>query len=445
MGEDNNSGIMASGLDFKFPGVKEKDRQDTIIKVVGVGGGGCNAVGYMYRQGIHDVSYLVCNTDLKQLDVSPVPNKLLLGDTGLGAGNNPESGREQAESSVEDIRAALSDGTKMVFITAGMGGGTGTGAGPVVARCAKEAGILTVGIVTIPFVFEGEAKIDQALDGVEEMSKQVDALLVINNERLREIYPDLSFTNGFAKADDTLCVAARSIAGIISMQGIMNLDFNDVQMVLRKGGVAVMSTAEAEGENRVTHAIEAALNSPLLNNNDIFNSKKVLLNICFNDSAGAGEPGDTGTARKSGESGTLKMEEMNEVTDFMGRFGKKVEAKFGFETDPTLGNKVRITLLASGFRLKRPDDGMDMRDESVQGQDEYDEQRKARRAMYYPGNDSKPKRRHRFHCHIFTASELDNDTVIDMVADLPTHSRTSEELKRIAACGAAGVQDCPAG
>ncbi len=417
---------MDSGLEFQFPGVKKQEAGKTIIKVIGVGGGGCNAVGYMYRQGIHDVSYLVCNTDLKQLDVSPVPNKLLLGTTGLGAGNDPESGREQAETSVEEIRAALSDGTRMVFITAGMGGGTGTGAGPVVARCAKEAGILTVGIVTIPFVFEGEAKIDQALDGVEEMAKQVDALLVINNERLREIYPDLSFTNAFAKADDTLCVAAKSIAGIISMQGIMNLDFNDVQMVLRKGGVAVMSTAEAEGERRVTHAIEAALNSPLLNNNDIFNSKKVLLNICFNGEDG----GDT-----------LKMEEMNEVNDFMGRFSKKVEAKFGFETDATLGSKVRITLLASGFKLRRLEECGEMRDDIVQTQDEYDEQRKSRREMYYPDGDSKPKRRHRFHCHVFTDAELCNDTLIDMVADSPTHSRTSEELKRIAACGNAALQE----
>ena len=194
----------------------------------------------------------------------------------------------------------LNDGTKMVFITVGMGGGTGTGAGPVVAKCAKEAGILTVGIVTIPFVFEGEAKIDQALDGVEEIAKQVDALLVINNERLREIYPDLSFISGFAKADDTLCVAARSIAGIISMRGVMNLDFEDVKMVLCKGGVAVMSTAEADGERRVTHAIEAALNSPLLNNNDIFNSKKVLLKICFPEGEHAGEAdGATGEQKSS--------------------------------------------------------------------------------------------------------------------------------------------------
>lgn len=433
MGDDNMTGTKDAGLDFNFPGVKKSDNKNPIIKVVGVGGGGCNAVGYMYRQGIHDVSYLVCNTDAKSLNASPVPNKLQFGD-GLGAGNNPKVGREKAEASIDEIRSMLNDGTKMVFITAGMGGGTGTGAGPVVAKCAKEAGILTVGIVTIPFVFEGEAKIDQALDGVEEIAKQVDALLVINNERLREIYPDLSFISGFAKADDTLCVAARSIAGIISMRGVINLDFEDVKMVLCKGGVAVMSTAEADGERRVTHAIESALNSPLLNNNDIFNSKKVLLKICFPEGEHAGEADGATGEQKDSAVVPLKMEEMNEVTDFMGRFGKKVEAKFGIETDPNLGKKVRITLLASGFRLKSPDEGMDARDDAAQSQDEYDEQRKSRRDMYYPSNGSRPRRRHRFNCHIFTDSDLCNDAVIDMVADLPTHNRTQEDLKRIAGC-----------
>ena len=277
MDKNDHTDMLDSGLNFAFPGVV-KSSQSSIIKVIGVGGGGDNAVNYMYRQGIHDVSYVVCNTDQKALDASPVPNKLLFGD-GLGAGNNPEIGREKAEESIEEIKNMLNDGTRMVFITAGMGGGTGTGAGPVVARCAREANILTVGIVTIPFVFEGVAKINQALDGVERMVKYVDALLVINNERLREIYADLSIVNAFAKADDTLCIAAKSIAEIITMRGIMNLDFNDVQMVLRDGGVAVMSTGEAEGERRVTKAIEMALHSPLLNNNDIFNSKKVLLKI----------------------------------------------------------------------------------------------------------------------------------------------------------------------
>ena len=249
----------------------------SIIKVIGVGGGGGNAVNHMYREGIHDVNFVLCNTDSKALMDSPVPVRLQLGKEGLGAGNIPAKAREAAEESVEDIRQMLNDGTKMVFITAGMGGGTGTGAAPVVAREAKNMGILTVGIVTIPFRFEGNKKIDQALDGVDEISKHVDALLVINNERLREIYPDLNVLSAFEKADNTLSVAARSIAEIITMHGIINLDFRDVCTVLKDGGVAIMSTGFGEGENRVTKAINDALHSPLLNNSDIFNSHKVLL------------------------------------------------------------------------------------------------------------------------------------------------------------------------
>ena len=415
MDKNDNTGIVSSGIDFGFPGIKRSD-EETIIKVVGVGGGGGNAVNYMYRQGIHDVSYVVCNTDAKALDASPVPNRLQFGD-GLGAGNKPEVGREKAEASIDEIRRMLNDGTKMVFITAGMGGGTGTGAGPVVAKCAREAEILTVGIVTIPFVFEGIAKINQALDGVEQMAKYVDALLVINNERLREIYPDLSMVNAFAKADDTLCIAAKSIAEIITMHGIMNLDFNDVDMVLHNGGVAVMSTGEAEGERRVSKAIEMALNSPLLNNNDIFNSKKVLLKITFNDGDG-NEP--------------LKMEEMNEVHEFMGKFSKMVQTKFGIDTDSTLGNKVKITLLASGFKLKYPADRMEPVSEATPETDEEDAERQRERFItYYGGEGNQPKRRHKFHCHIFRDNELDDEDVISMVASSPTSSRSLEELNKI--------------
>ena len=311
----------------------------------------------------------------------------------------------------------LNDGTRMVFITAGMGGGTGTGAGPVVARCAREANILTVGIVTIPFVFEGVAKINQALDGVERMVKYVDALLVINNERLREIYADLSIVNAFAKADDTLCIAAKSIAEIITMRGIMNLDFNDVQMVLRDGGVAVMSTGEAEGERRVTKAIEMALHSPLLNNNDIFNSKKVLLKISFNN-------GDGNQA--------LKMEEVNEVHEFMGKFSKMVQTKFGIDTDNSLGNKVKITLLASGFKLKHSTEQTESSADVIRETDEEEAERlRDRFVTYYGGEGSQPKRRHKFHYHIFKDSELDNENVISMVATSPTSSRSLEELNRI--------------
>ncbi len=259
-------------VQFDFPTDSPK-----IIKVIGVGGGGGNAVNHMYREGIHDVTFVLCNTDNQALAESPVPVKLQLGRSitqGLGAGNRPERARDAAEESIEDIRNQLNDGTKMVFITAGMGGGTGTGAAPVIARIAKEMDILTVGIVTIPFIFEGEKKIIQALDGVERIAQHVDALLVINNERLREIYADLTFMNAFGKADDTLSIAAKSIAEIITMRGTVNLDFADVKTILKDGGVAIMSTGFGEGENRVTKAIDDALHSPLLNNNDIFNAKE---------------------------------------------------------------------------------------------------------------------------------------------------------------------------
>ena len=293
-----------------------------IIKVIGVGGGGGNAVNHMYKEGIHDVTFVVCNTDKQILNESPVLHKLQLGSEGLGAGNKPDRGRAAAEESMDDIKEMLSDGCRMAFITAGMGGGTGTGAAPVIAKTAKDMGILTVGIVTIPFLFEGYRKIDQALDGVEEMSKNVDALLVINNERLRHVYSDLSVKNAFGKADDTLSVAAKSIAEIITLKGEINLDFNDVQTVLKDGGVAIMSTGYGEGENRVSQAITDALNSPLLNNNDIFNSKKVLFVITYNPSS------------------ELMMGEMDEIHEFMSRFERYVETKWGLYTDEKLGDKI---------------------------------------------------------------------------------------------------------
>ena len=238
---------------FDFPTDSPK-----IIKVIGVGGGGGNAVNHMYREGIHDVTFVLCNTDNQALKDSPVPVKLQLGKEGLGAGNRPARARKAAEESIEDIKAMLNDGTKMVFITAGMGGGTGTGAAPIIAQTAKEMDILTIGIVTIPFRWEGDKKIDQALDGVEEISKHVDALLVINNEKLSEIYSELSVDDAFDKADDTLSVAAKSIAEIITLHGKVNLDFNDVKTVLKDGGVAIMSTGYGEGDNRVSEAIKNA-------------------------------------------------------------------------------------------------------------------------------------------------------------------------------------------
>ncbi|MDO4930758.1 MAG: cell division protein FtsZ [Bacteroidales bacterium] len=392
----------------------------SIIKVIGVGGGGGNAVNHMYREGIHDVNFVLCNTDSKALCDSPVPVCLQLGKEGLGAGNHPERARQAAEESVEDIRKMLDDGTKMVFITAGLGGGTGTGAAPVVAREAKNMGILTVGIVTIPFLFEGKKKIDQALDGVEEISKHVDALLVINNERLRKIYPDLNILSAFEKANDTLNIAARSIAEIITMHGIINLDFRDVCTVLKDGGVAIMSTGFGEGENRVTKALDDALHSPLLNNNDIFNSKKVLFSISF-------------CAEKEGDS--LMMEEMNEVHDFMTKFHDDVETKWGLSTDPSLGKKVKITILATGFSLstvpgmkeKQETKDEEIRQLEAEKLEEYEE----RRGQYYGITENNGGQRKRSKIYLFSLEDLDNEEVISMVEMTPTFKRTKKQLATI--------------
>lgn len=412
---------LAEPLDFG-----EADRQNSIIKVIGVGGGGGNAVNNMYNQGIHDVSFVVCNTDAQALKDSPVPERLQLGSEGLGAGNRPEKARLAAEESIDDIKAMLSDGTKMDFITAGMGGGTGTGAAPVIARVSKELGILTVGIVTIPFKFEGDKKIDQALDGVDEMAKHVDALLVINNERLRKVYSDLSLLNGFAKADDTLSVAAKSIAEIITVRGLINLDFNDVRTVLKDGGVAIMSTGFGEGEGRVRKAIDDALNSPLLNDNDVYNSQKILLSIAF-----------------SSENGTdgLAMEEMNEISNFMSHFGSKFELKWGIAIDNTLEKKVKITILATGFGLDDLEDVASYHsrldkaraNEEAQKkaeQEEADAERSNRRDKYY-GNDGDKLTKPRPHIYLFSQDDLDNEDVILDVESIPTFNRTKPMLNEI--------------
>lgn len=419
--DKDNMATLADHLDFGEP-----DRQNSIIKVIGVGGGGGNAVNNMYKQGIHDVSFVVCNTDAQALKDSPVPERLQLGSEGLGAGNRPEKARLAAEESIDDIKAMLSDGTKMDFITAGMGGGTGTGAAPVIARVSKELGILTVGIVTIPFKFEGNKKIDQALDGVDEMAKHVDALLVINNERLRKVYPDLSLLNGFAKADDTLSVAAKSIAEIITVRGLINLDFNDVRTVLKDGGVAIMSTGFGEGEGRVRKAIEDALNSPLLNDNDVYNSQRILLSIAF-----------------SSENGTdgLAMEEMNEINDFMSRFGSKFELKWGIAIDNTLEKKVKITILATGFGLDDLEDVASYHSrldkarakEEAQKkaeQEEADAERSNRRDKYYRDNGDKLTKA-RPHIYLFSQDDLDNEDVILDVESIPTFNRTKPMLNEI--------------
>ena len=321
----------------------------------------------------------------------------------------------------------LSDGTKMAFITAGMGGGTGTGAAPLIAKTAKDLGILTVGIVTIPFKWEGNKKIDQALDGVEEISKNVDALLVINNERLREIYQDFTLVEAFAKADDTLCNAAKSIAEIITMHGIINLDFNDVRTVLKDGGVAIMSSGYGAGEGRVTKAIDDALNSPLLNNNDIYRSKKILLRISF-------------PSEESGEANAFMMDEMNEVHEFMEKMQKSdVETKWGLVADPSLKDQVKITILATGFGIEDIDsDALEQRlrqrDQEAQARAvelaEAEAEKAQRRSLYYQ-DSSRGTIRRPIYSYIFNDDELDDEDVISMVETSPTYKRTKDNLKQI--------------
>ena len=406
-------------MPFDFPA-----ENPTIIKVIGVGGGGGNAVNHMYKEGIHDVTFVVCNTDNQALAESPVPVKLQLGKEGLGAGNRPERAREAAEESIEDVKGMLNDGCKMVFITAGMGGGTGTGAAPIIAKTAKDMDILTVGIVTIPFLFEGNRKIDQALDGVEKMSQHVDALLVINNERLRDIYSDFSVMNAFGKADDTLTIAAKSIAEIITLPGIINLDFADVNTTMKDGGVALMSNGFGEGEGRVRQAVEDALNSPLLSNNDVKNAKKILFNVYFSEEA------------------ELRMEEMNDVHNFMSEFNRDIEVIWGTAVDNTLGNKVKMTILATGFTMddipliadKRRNEAAQMTEEELRLEEERIEKERKERDLigkYYGASAQKAGRfTSRAKAVVLTQEELDDDALIALIEDNPTYNRDPKSVAR---------------
>ncbi len=306
--------------------------EDHIIKVIGVGGGGCNAVNYMYRTGIRDVSFLVCNTDNMALAGMSVPNKLQLGP-GLGAGGRPERAQELAEENKDKIKEALNDGTRMVFITAGMGGGTGTGASPVVASTAQEMGILTVGIVTIPFAFEGKRQIRKALRGVAQLANHTDALLVINNEKLRILFPDFDLPNAFRSSDEVVCNAAKSIAEIITVPGYINTDFQDVYNTLRNGNVAIMNVGFASGEQRITKAIQDALTSPLVNTMDVHGASRILLNFyCSTENA-------------------IHMQELDEVTDFCDSMGEDVEIKWGMSYDDSLGEQVKVTIIATGYSV----------------------------------------------------------------------------------------------
>lgn len=320
---------MVEELDFELP-----SGRSSIIKVFGVGGGGSNAVNRMFTDGIKDVNFVVCNTDAQALQNSPVPVKIQLGSTlteGRGAGSKPDIGRKAALESMESIVDVLSKNTKMVFITAGMGGGTGTGAAPIIAKAAHELGLLTVAIVTIPFRFEGQQRIEQAIQGINELQQYVDSLLVINNEKLREIFGDLKLSEAFSNADNVLATAAKGIAEIITVHGYINVDFADVETVMTKSGVAIMGSAQASGEGRALKAIQNALSSPLLNNNDITGAKSILLNI----TSGVEE---------------LSMDEVGEITDFVhSSADKNALIIWGTSQDERLGEAVSVTVIATGF------------------------------------------------------------------------------------------------
>lgn len=306
-----------------------------IIKVIGVGGGGGNAANYMYRKGIVDVDFVICNTDKKALLESPIPTKVMLGEKGLGAGSKPEIGRQAAIERLDEIQKILEDSTEMVFVTAGMGGGTGTGAAPVIAKAAKDKGILTIGIVTIPFVFEGHRRVKQALEGLEEMRKSVDSIIIITNERIKELYGDLTMSKAFSQADNILATAAKGIAELITITGYVNVDLEDVRTVMTDSGDAIMGSAIAEGPDRAINAIKEALNSPLLINNDISSSENVLLNI----SSGEDEFEAT-------------MDETSIITDYLQENLKEgAQIIWGNTKNKSLEDKLQVTIVVTGLNL----------------------------------------------------------------------------------------------
>src|SRR5687767_1996990 len=327
-------------------------QKSSILKVIGVGGGGGNAVNHMYLQDIQSVDFIICNTDAQAIALSKVPNKIQLGPhltQGLGAGANPAIGRQATEESLEEIKRILEVNTKMAFITAGMGGGTGTGGAPIIAKICKDMGILTVGIVTTPFAYEGKKRIAQAEEGISKLKDFVDTLLVISNDKLRHQFGNLTMKAAFSKADNVLATAAKCITDVINSTGQINVDFADVCTVMRSGGVAILGSAACEGENRAQKAIEDALNSPLLNDNDIRGAKWILINI--NSSEGEHE---------------FTMDEVETIQNYLlGQAGDNTDVILGLGYDATLGNKIGITLIATGFEHKSPFDRKDAPKEEV--------------------------------------------------------------------------------
>lgn len=434
---------MEDNLDILMPLEEAKfvgDSGSSLIKVIGVGGGGSNAVNYMYNQKIPKVKFVVCNTDKQHLEDSPVEQRVLLGENithGRGAGNKPEVGKKCAEASSETIKELFTDGTEMVFITAGMGGGTGTGAAPVVAKLAKEAGMLTIGIVTVPFMFEGKQKIIKALDGAKAMREHVDALLLINNENLIELYPDLNFFNAFEKADDTLANAARSVSDIISERCYINVDFEDVRTTLKDSGTAIISTAYGEGEHRISDAIHNALHSPLLKSHDIYTSKRLLFKFAC--------------SRKSPNA--PKAQELGEIDHFTSKLPDSIDVKWGVADDPSLGDKVRVTVLASGFDVtlregKKEDiivfdDGKDKKEQK----DFKAKNDETERIEEFYGSDKVMKQKReaaKIKYAVLTPDQFDDHQVISMIEKSPTFTRAprfNEELKKISS---GAVQEEPA-
>ena len=386
-----------------------EDTTKNIIKVIGVGGGGCNAVKNMYSEGIVNVSFAVCNTDSQSLSKSPVPVKIMLGKSGLGAGANPEVGRSEAQNTQEDIKRLLDDGTKMAFVTAGMGGGTGTGAAPVIAGIAKSMGILTVGIITIPFYFEKRKKIVKALQGVEEMRKNVDALLIVNNERLCDVYADSEITvkDAFKLADKVLSDATKSISELITVEGTINLDFRDIETTIKSGGGAIMAMGRASGEGRVQNAILNALDSPLLYGSDISNAQRILFNIY------------TSSKRP------IFVREMREIDAFFDELNPDIKVIWGLSDDDSLDEDAKVTILATGLNNELADDIQDNPVTTTKDEDDY---QRIIDKLYHPIRDNfqsqekedSPKENIPTESSNTESTEIPDDEQPPLIPDTPT-------------------------
>ena len=386
-----------------------EDTTKNIIKVIGVGGGGCNAVKNMYSEGIVNVSFAVCNTDSQSLSKSPVPVKIMLGKSGLGAGANPEVGRSEAQNTQEDIKRLLDDGTKMAFVTAGMGGGTGTGAAPVIAGIAKSMGILTVGIITIPFYFEKRKKIVKALQGVEEMRKNVDALLIVNNERLCDVYADSEITvkDAFKLADKVLSDATKSISELITVEGTINLDFRDIETTIKSGGGAIMAMGRASGEGRVQNAILNALDSPLLYGSEISNAQRILFNIY--------------TSSKH----PIFVREMREIDAFFDELNPDIKVIWGLSDDDSLDEDAKVTILATGLNNELADEIQDNPVTTTKDEDDY---QRIIDKLYHPirddfqsrGKEDSPKEDIPTESSNTESTDIPDDEQPPLIPDAPT-------------------------